>query len=57
MGRESSRAGCSEQHCTSVKGAQQESAAVERMACQMVEGASPQKEGWGRGDALGAKRL
>lgn len=25
MGRESSRAGCSEQHCTSVKGAQQES--------------------------------
>ena len=34
-----------------------EPAAVERMACQMVEGASPQKGGWGRGDALGAKRL
>lgn len=31
MGRESSRAGCSEQHCTSVRGNTTESAAVERI--------------------------
>lgn len=56
MGRESSRAGCSEQHCTSVKRTQRgEPAAVERMECQMVEEQSPLRGGV-RGDAFGAKR-
>ena len=41
MGRESSRAGRSEQHCTSVRGnTTVEPAAVGRIECQMVEGLS-----------------